>query len=151
MKATVNKALDNPANLPYTVRMSKRKRYDDVRGVGRSALVPVRDPKNPRGHEGPMARHTRRLNVNLDNQEKVKTFCEQHDIKLRINNGGHHWIFEKNDKMLEWWPSSAKLVKNKNWKTGLHVHDYEQAMAEVEKFFKIDAGAVDVLIKIRGA
>ncbi len=30
-------------------------------------------------------------------------------------------------RLVEWWPSSAKLVLNKQWSKGIHCHDWQQA------------------------
>jgi hypothetical protein len=63
-----------------------------------------------------MDRHTRRLQANLHARQQVEAFCRHHGIDLRVNNEGHHWIFHRKGKLVEWWPSSAKLVCNKQWK-----------------------------------
>jgi len=51
---------------------------------------------------------------------------------LRILNGGHHWELTRPGLTVEWWPSSAKCVINKNWPGGVHVHDHEQLKLLVE-------------------
>jgi hypothetical protein len=35
--------------------------------------------------------------------------------------------------LVEWWPSSAKLVLNKKWGEGVHCHDYKQALRVIEE------------------
>lgn len=40
------------------------------------------------------------------------------------------------NQVAEWWPSSAKMVLNKNYPNGIHIHDYQQAMAELASFFQ---------------
>jgi len=63
-------------------------------------------------------------------------------LQLKISNDGHHWSFyafnaAPGDKQLfEWWPSSAKLVINKQWKKGIHVHDLSQLIGVAENRLK---------------
>lgn len=80
-------------------------------------------------------RHQRRLRQNLKAQEVVNTYCNEKSIKMSILNNGHHWKFEKDGFLIEWWPSSAKLVINKNYKNGIHTHGYDQLLKIVEKEF----------------
>jgi hypothetical protein len=54
-------------------------------------------------------------------------------LALRINNGGHHWIFERDKFFAEWWPSSAKLVFQRQYQRGVHVYDWTQAAREIER------------------
>jgi len=73
-----------------------------------------------------MERHYRRLDSNLSAREEMEWFCHKHNIKFRVRNDGHHWQFKKNDKLIEWWPSSAKLVVFQQWDRGVHVFDWQQ-------------------------
>jgi hypothetical protein len=50
-----------------------------------------------------------------------------------IKNEGHHWIFQRDKLRAEWWPSSAKLVFDKNWNRGVHTHDYKQVLQLIER------------------
>jgi hypothetical protein len=116
----------------YHASMSRRgAKYSDRFSAGRSKIVPF----NP--GEDPSDRHFRRKEANLARQNTVREFCQQNGIDLKVNNDGHHWIFSKGDQLLEWWPSSAKMVKNKKWKQGMHVHDYEQLMIQARQFFDL--------------
>jgi hypothetical protein len=84
--------------------------------------------------EGWKKRHSRRLHHNLDLETEAQSWCEERAIDLRITNGGHHWQFTlPSEDLVEWWPSSAKMVKNKRWRDGMHVHDWTQAQAVLEK------------------
>ena len=109
--------------------MSRRTRIPDVKRAGRSSLVPYR-----RG-EAPMERHTRRLHSNLHYEVQVREWCRKHDFNLRITNQGHHWQLTKDKFIAEWWPSSAKLVFNKQWNRGCHCHDYRQALEMIERVY----------------
>lgn len=99
----------------------KRERYPDVGSVGRSRIVPF--------HKGekPMERHGRRLRTNLSYRKEVEGWARRNGYALQIKNEGHHWLFERDGFVAEWWPSSAKLVLNRDYPHGLHVHDWRQA------------------------
>lgn len=51
---------------------------------------------------------------------------------MAIKNNGHHWQFRVAGHLVEWWPSSAKMVVDTKWKNGKHVHDIKQLMKEIE-------------------
>jgi hypothetical protein len=74
------------------------------------------------------SRRTRRRNLAdaLRAHEHAAGWCDQHGWSLRVHNGGHHWIFEREGTVVEWWPSSAKLVRDKAWTSGIHTHGWEQ-------------------------
>ena len=112
-----------------------RKRYRDRKGVGPSRLIPKR-PSGDR-YECPSDRHDRRKRANLANRTVLEEFCQEHGIALAIRNDGHHWLFRRKKILVEWWPSSAKLVVNKRWKQGIHIHDWEQARAQLCTAFSI--------------
>lgn len=82
--------------------------------------------------EDPKDRHDRRLRKNLANRDTVEGWCKGHGISIQIKNEGNHWIFTKDKKKVEWWPSSAKLVINKDWKNGIHTHGFDQVFGILE-------------------
>ena len=81
-----------------------------------------------------MQRHGRRLRSNLRYESQVREWCRGHGFALRISNEGHHWQLTKEKFVAEWWPSSAKLVVNKQWVRG-HCHDYGQALEMIERVY----------------
>lgn len=96
-------------------------RYSDRRSMGRSRVVPYQQGEDARD------RHWRRLRENQKAVDDLQGWCERAGITLLIYNEGQHWHFTLPDQQqVEWWPSSAKCVLNKNWQAGLHVHDHEQ-------------------------
>lgn len=101
----------------------------DTRSAGRSKLVPFVPG------EDPGLRHERRLNANLSRQEEVRGWCQLAGVKLSIKNDGHHWRFVRGKQEAEWWPSSAKLVLQRNYDRGIHVHDHLQALSRLRKHF----------------
>jgi|GEM_PF-1728511 len=112
--------------------MARRSRFRDVSSVGRSDVVPYR-----RG-EDPAERHARRLYTNLKFQEEVRAWAQRHGIVLKIKNEGHHWIFEYRNRVAEWWPSSAKLVIDRAYSKGIHVHDYKQLIKYLTKEWNLN-------------
>ncbi|HJX11513.1 MAG TPA: hypothetical protein VJ733_13580 [Candidatus Binatia bacterium] len=42
---------------------------------------------------------------------------------------------QKKDLLAEWWPSSTKLVFDKQWNRGCYCHDYRQALEMIERAY----------------
>lgn len=105
----------------------KRKKYPDTRSLGNSKIAPFIPM------EGASQRHERRLIVNLDARAEVKKWCEANGWQLTIKNDGHHWQMKKDNVLVEWWPSSAKLVKDKQWAKGVHCHDWQKLVKYLGK------------------
>lgn len=98
-----------------------RKRFRDKHQVGKSKAVPY--------HHGEQwkERHNRRKEVALENKGVIETWCKKNKFTIRITNVGHHWIVRNpNNKSIQWFPSSGKLVIGNQWKEGIHVHDIYQ-------------------------
>ena len=109
--------------------MRKRSRNPDKYKKGRSSLVPYIESESWK------TRHQRRMKHALENKDKVELWCQKHKWKMYVNNEGHHWLFFSSiGKMVEWWPSSGKLVIGKQYKKGIHCHDYKQLL-EIFKLF----------------
>ena len=113
----------------------RRKKYRDRRSVGSSRLIPKYSDGDR--FESSSDRHERRKDTNLANRSTLEEFCQDHEIALAIRNEGHHWQFRRGKILVEWWPSSAKLVVNKHWKQGIHIHDWEQAKMQLQIAFGI--------------
>ncbi len=103
-----------------------RQRYDDVNKVGRSALCEFRPD------EAPQDRHLRRKRVAGEWRDTMRAELAQREIELTIHNDGHHWQMKRGADYWEWWPSTAKLVVNKKWAKGIHVHDYVQVLKVID-------------------
>jgi len=108
-------------------------KHRDIKSAGRSDICPYIEGEDPK------KRHSRRLETNLQFEGEVKGFCEKHGLKLTVSNHGQHWQFSrehsKTARQIDWWPSSAKLVYDKNWEAGKHVHDYKQLIGILKKTF----------------
>lgn len=98
-------------------------RYKDKVSAGHSEIVPYKHGEDPR------TRHSRRLSENSAHVPEMKASIESMGYSLEIKNFGHHWIFKKGSNTTwEWWPSSAKLVLNKQYRKGIHCHDFRQVL-----------------------
>lgn len=97
-------------------------KYDDSTSAGRSKVVPFIE------NEDSKDRHARRLDTNWTNRQKLRDWCESNGWILEIKNRGQHWIFIGHGQRVDWWPSSAKLVINLQYKRGKHVHDHTQVI-----------------------
>lgn len=104
----------------------------DAGSAGRSRIVPY-----IKGEE-PEQRHARRLRVNQELLEEAKDFCRQNDIVMAVSNEGHHWRFKLPWHTVDWWPSSAKMVVDKKWCKGKHVHDVRQLLRELRWILKAE-------------
>jgi len=96
-------------------------RYRDVTQAGRSRLVPYRRGEDARD------RHRRRAQRNRAARGRMVSWCDAIGVRLTVHNRGHHWRFVLPDgRAIDWWPSSAKLIIDQQWRKGIHVHDYQQ-------------------------
>ena len=102
-------------------------KFKDKHSLGRSAIAPFIEGEAFRD------RHKRRKGTNLFFAHDLQKWCNEHGWKFEIKNDAHHWIFRKNKSLVEWWPSSAKLVKDKKWSKGIHCHDYLKVISFLEK------------------
>lgn len=102
-------------------------KYKDRTKAGKSKLCPF-VPDVPCKE-----RHARRKAFNLKRFTIIRNFCENNNLVFRLLNNGQHWQVESDKKTIEWWPSTAKVVVNKNWKRGIHCHDYEQFIEILKK------------------
>ncbi len=105
-------------------------KYLDAHRMGRSEISPYLE------HEGAKQRHTRRLKANLSYKDSLSAWCNENGWQFEIKNDEKHWIFRKADKMVEWWPSTAKCILNKQWERGYHCHDYLQVISRLKKVQK---------------
>ncbi len=79
-------------------------------------------------------RHYRRLQTNKEHQDKFKAWAEaDKNIEYRILNNGEHWQVKTAGKQFDWWPRSAKLIIDCQWKKGIHCHDYTQFIKVIEE------------------
>jgi len=115
-------------------------KYQDKKKAGNSKIVPF----IPGEHYAD--RHARRLQTNLSAEAVVRSWADENGLRLRINNAGHHWIFDRPGFFAEWWPSSAKLVINRQYQRGIHVHDWTQAEVQLARRLKTAPAPAPVLL-----
>jgi len=77
-------------------------------------------------------RRQRRLDRNKSAADQAKTWADRHGFAFRVNNDGHHWMWQKGKLVAEWWPSSAKLVVNRNYQGSSHAHDWTAVIPFLE-------------------
>jgi hypothetical protein len=93
-----------------------------VQSVGRSKLVPYL--KKETGAQ----RHERRKREAITAEHLLRQDLEKLGLTLRVSNEGHHWKMTRPGLIVEWWPSTAKLVFNKAYRGGIHCHDRFQVI-----------------------
>ncbi len=101
--------------------MSKRRKFRDRRSASTT-------PQSVRAHGlSWRQRHAKRLAFNVENyKDSAIIWSAERGVLLTITNGNHHWKFERDGLIVEWWPSSAKCVIGKQWRNGIHTHDWTQ-------------------------
>jgi hypothetical protein len=98
--------------------MARGAKYKDKLNLGRSRLVPYNSI------ESAAERHARRLQTSSRFEAAASAWARRFGIKVKISNRGHHWRFVLDSRIAEWWPSSAKLVLNKDYAAGIYAHDF---------------------------
>jgi hypothetical protein len=104
-----------------------RKRIPDQKSVGASKSVPYLP------HESAADRHRRRLFAAIGESGRVDEWCKRYGCFLTISNDGHHWTIETPSFEAEWWPSSGKLVFDREYQRGIHTHDVQQLLAQLNR------------------
>ena len=93
-----------------------------------------------RHNESGADRHARRLRYAVELIPKVVKWTIKVGINLTIRNNNNHWTWETMDgkNRADWWPSSAKLVVNRDFTNTIHAHDPGQVARELVKLWGID-------------
>jgi hypothetical protein len=104
-------------------RNRRKTRLADIRSLGR---VDGRVEKDWR------SRHKIRKRRAVSNDRNAGLAFASLGAWLRIANDGHHWTiaFPKGSpRVAEWWPSSAKLVLDRQYTRGIHAHTWQQVFS----------------------
>ena len=103
-------------------------RYTDTKTLGRSKVVPYIEG------EDPSHRHLRRLEAAMHSRwpTRLENWCAGNGCTLTISNHSQHWRITGN-LHAEWWPSSAKLVIDRQYDRGIHCHDVAQLLACLDR------------------
>lgn len=107
-------------------------KYSDVKSLGPSKLAPFVPGEHPRD------RHDRRLSTAVSMLNNLMSWCEKVGLNVKVTNQGHHWRFTNQEWLIEWWPSSAKLVVNRKYSRGIHCHDVHQVKRVIGNLLKVE-------------
>lgn len=56
---------------------------------------------------------------------------------LKVSNDGHHWSIVKPGGLnWQWWPSTAKLVIDEDWNSGIHIHTWQDIFRLLRDFME---------------
>jgi hypothetical protein len=77
-------------------------------------------------------RRERRIKRTGQSEAEVRRWAEQRGLALRVLNDGNHWLFQKAGFVAEWWPSSAKLVMDRNYDRDHHAPHWAEVRAALE-------------------
>ena len=104
----------------------------------RTATAPAKCEWRP--DEEPKRRHHRRLLYATQLIPKVVKWTIKVGINLTIRNNNNHWTWETIDgkHRADWWPSSAKLIIDRDFVNGIHAHDPGQVARELVKLWGIN-------------
>jgi hypothetical protein len=82
-------------------------------------------------------RRARRMDRTARNESQVHDWARRHGCTLRVLNDGHHWLFEKGGFVAEWWPSSAKLVLNRDYTRDHHAPHWHDVQRVLDRHFTL--------------
>ena len=82
--------------------------------------------------ETPDARHDRRQQHNVNRLDRLRNYCKSNGFGLKVTNEEMHWQIKRGKIQIDWWPRSAKMIVNKQWSKGIHVHDTGQIICYLE-------------------
>lgn len=78
-------------------------------------------------------RRARRMGRNLAREETARQQAAALGFQLAVHNDGHHWLLRNGGFTAEWWPSSAKLVLNRDYGRNIHAHDWLQVLSALRE------------------
>ena len=81
-------------------------------------------------------RRERRMERTSRLEEQARVWAEGHGCSLRVLNDGHHWLFQKPGFVAEWWPSSAKLVVNRDYGSDIQAPHWADVVAALAEHFR---------------
>lgn len=77
-------------------------------------------------------RHDRRQSHNVNRLQRLRNYCKKNRFQLKVTNEEMHWQIKRGTIQIDWWPRTAKMVVNQQWKQGIHVHDVGQIICYLE-------------------
>lgn len=112
--------------------------------MGPSSIVPF-IPDEPA-----QVGHARRFHANMCHRGDVQAWCFERAVTVIVGNQGQHWRFIYGDSFAEWWPSTAKLVFNRQYRHGVRCHDYEQVITALSRRWKLEYRAMNTTKEAKG-
>jgi len=65
-------------------------------------------------------------------EDRAFADCAALGATLKVSNEGHHWrIVLANRRVVEWWPSSGRLVVDGDWARATFTGDVSEVMSAV--------------------
>lgn len=104
-------------------------KFKAIEVASKSNLIKISDQEKTRKE------HKIKLKINTCGIKTVEKWCIDNGWHLKIHNNGVHWNLSKQEKIIDWWPSTSKYVRNKKFNQGAICYDYEQLIQFLEKEF----------------
>ena len=105
--------------------------YPDVGSAGRSKRCPY-IPGQPRQEA-----RQRRLTTAIEDLDRLVKWAVENHIAMALRGEGQHWILRAGRRRIDWWPSSAKMVRDQEWARGIQVHDVDQLIHLAARHFRV--------------
>ncbi len=99
----------------------------DKKFLGRSKLIPYIPG------EVAIKRHSRRLAINISYWEVFHDYLHRHNFNCSQSQDQEHWTIYNGKEYYEFWPRSAKLIRNRKYRHGIHSHDILQVLEVIFK------------------
>lgn len=81
-------------------------------------------------------RRQKRMNRCLTDSKLFAAFCVAEGYELKIKNEGHHWIIKTKNHVIEWYPSSAKYILDRDYKNIKHIWKVDQLVKKITELEK---------------
>ncbi len=63
----------------------------------------------------------------------VQAWCRDHGIELEVKNRDEHWIFTKNGRVAEWWPSTGRFAPYRQYANKHRVQTWRDMQQTLER------------------
>ncbi len=105
--------------------------YPNVGSAGRSKRCPY-IPGQPKQEA-----RQRRLATAIEDLDRLVKWAVENHIGMALRGEGQHWILKAGRRRIDWWPSSAKMVRDQEWARGVQVHDVDQLIRLAARHFRV--------------
>lgn len=66
---------------------------------------------------------------------EIVKWCDEAGVTFTRFNGGLHWRFEHASGIVEWWPSTGKMVDDKKFEQSKIAQDWKEMLSHVASRF----------------